>query len=66
MINAAEAIAKAFHEAYERLAPDYGFETPRGPTDWEEVPEEDRSYMVAIISELLDSGVIAAGESILV
>jgi len=65
MISTEEAIAKKFHESYERLAPEHGFAT-RGLVPWEEVPEEDRNFMTAVISELLDNEFIAAGESLLV
>ena len=62
MISHAEAIAKAFHEAYERLAPDHGYETRiASAKPWEEVPEANRNLMIAVVQELLDKGVIEQG-----
>jgi hypothetical protein len=55
----AEQIAAAFHEAYERLAPDHGYETRReSAVPWEEVPERNRDLMVAVVQDLLDRQVI--------
>ena len=55
----AEQIAQAFHEAYERLAPDFGYETREASAKpWSEVPEQNKSLMVAVVQALLDSGVI--------
>jgi hypothetical protein len=50
----AEALAKRFHETYERLAPSFGYETRResaGP--WEKVPENVRGLMIAACAEVL-------------
>lgn len=58
-MNPAEAIARAFHEAYEALAPEHGYETrtdSRKP--WESVPENNRLLMEATVQRLLDNGVI--------
>ncbi len=56
----AEQIAQAFHEAYERLAPDFGYETREASAKpWAEVPEQNKSLMVAVVQALLDAGVIA-------
>ena len=43
-----EDIAKRFHEMYERLAPDFGYET-RAETavPWEDVPDANRGLMIA-------------------
>jgi len=55
----AEQIAQAFHEAYERLAPDFGYETrPESATAWEKVPAPNRALMIAVVQELLDQGVV--------
>lgn len=50
----AEHIAQRFHEAYERLAPSFGYKT-RGASavSWEEVPEGNRALMIATVSEIL-------------
>lgn len=52
-------IAKAFHESYERQAPEHGYETRKASAvAWENVPEQNKGLMVAVISDLLDRGVI--------
>lgn len=39
-------IAQHFHEAYERLAPESGYETRKeSAVAWEDVPENNRSLM---------------------
>jgi hypothetical protein len=54
-----ERIARSFHEAYERLAPEHGYKT-RQPSakPWEQVPENNRRLMVATVQAHLDSGAI--------
>ncbi len=48
-----EALAKRFHEVYERLAPDFGYETRReSAVPWEQVPEQNRDLMVAVCDEI--------------
>lgn len=55
----AERIAAAFHESYERLAPSKGYETRKeSAVPWEQVPEANRTLMVAVAQDLLDRGVI--------
>lgn len=50
----AEAVARMFHEAYERLAPAFGYVT-RDETrvPWEQVPERNRRLMIAVAAEVL-------------
>lgn len=61
-INPGESIARAFHEAYERLAPEHGYETREASAvPWEDVPEANKSLMVAVVSALLADGRIAPG-----
>jgi hypothetical protein len=58
-VTAAERIAQAFHESYERLAPDHGYETREASAKpWEDVPEQNKGLMVAVIEELLENGII--------
>ena len=46
--------AQVLHEAYERLAPDFGYETRReSAVPWDEVPENNRRLMVAVAGEVL-------------
>jgi len=43
-----EEMAKSFHEAYERLAPEFGYKTREASAvPWERVPESNRRLMVA-------------------
>jgi hypothetical protein len=43
-----------FHEAYERLAPSFGYETRReSAKPWTEVPEQNRRLMTAVAGEVL-------------
>jgi hypothetical protein len=56
----AETIARAFHEAYERLAPDHGYKTREASAKpWEDVPDGNKGLMIATVQALLNSGVIA-------
>jgi hypothetical protein len=51
----AEELARAFHETYERLAPEFGYETRReSAVPWEEVPENNKRLMIAVCEELLN------------
>lgn len=50
----AEAVAQAFHETYERLAPSFGYETREASAvPWADVPDENKRLMVAVADELL-------------
>lgn len=54
---AAEALAKKFHEAYERLAENYGYSTrPETRVAWEEVAENNKQLMIAVCTEILEKG----------
>ncbi len=47
-IDDSEAVARLFHETYERLAPEYGYTTrPVSAVAWEDVPENNRRLMIA-------------------
>lgn len=57
----AEALARRFHETYERLAPSFGYRTREASAKpWDEVPEDNRNLMIAVCAELfpaaLDGG----------
>lgn len=44
-----EQLAKLFHETYERLAPDFGYETRKASAvPWEQVPERNKRLMIAV------------------
>ena len=50
----AEELARAFHETYERLAPEFNYETREDSRmAWEDVPEDNRRLMVAVAAELI-------------
>lgn len=56
----AEQIARAFHESYERQAPDFGYETREASrTAWEQIPAQNRGLMVAVVIDLLDRRIIS-------
>lgn len=51
----AENVARRFHELYERLAPNFGYETRReSAVPWEQVPENNRRLMICVADVLLD------------
>lgn len=53
-LSAAERLARRFHEAYERLAPSFGYETrPDSAVPWEQVPQQNRALMIAVCAEIL-------------
>lgn len=50
----AERLARAFHEAYERLAPVYGYETrEESAVPWEDVPAANKALMIEVAREIL-------------
>jgi hypothetical protein len=57
-----ESIARAFHDSYEKQADEHGWK-PQDKTRvaWEDLPEQNRSLMIAVVRELLRDGVIAVG-----
>jgi hypothetical protein len=58
--DTAERIARAFHEAYERLAPDFGYTTREASAKpWADVPEQNKRLMIAVVADLLQRRVIA-------
>lgn len=49
-----ESLAQAFHEAYERLAPSFGYATREASAKpWADVPENNRRLMTAVCTEIL-------------
>lgn len=58
----AEAVAREFHETYERLAEQVGYKTrDDSRVPWEQVPYVHRVLMIAVAGNLLARGVIRAG-----
>lgn len=49
----AEQLAKCFHEAYERLAPSFEYETRKASAvPWADVPEKNKRLMIAVCGEI--------------
>jgi hypothetical protein len=49
-----EHLAQIFHEAYEHLAPDFGYKTREASAvPWSDVPEANKRLMVATAAEVL-------------
>ena len=49
-----EQLAKLFHDTYERLAPSFGYQTrPDSAKPWANVPEPNKSLMIAVAAEVL-------------
>lgn len=47
-------LAQKFHEAYERLAPEFGYKTREASAKpWDEVPKQNRQLMVAVMEEVM-------------
>ena|GEM_PF-1631782 len=56
----AEQVAAQFHSAYERLAPEHGYETRReSAVPWPDVPRRNRELMTAVVLDLLSRGVVS-------
>lgn len=52
--NDAEAVARAFHEAYERLAPSFGYETRKeSAKPWADVPDKNKRLMIAVAEDVM-------------
>lgn len=57
--SVADNVAQRFHEAYERLAPEHGYQTrPESAVPWEDVPANNKALMRSVVLELADQGVI--------
>ena len=56
--TAAEYLARLFHDYYESLAPDFGYETRKASAvPWPDVPENNRRLMIAVCQKILDTHV---------
>lgn len=61
--KALEAAAKAGHDTYERLAPDYGYETrPESRIKWDDLPQAHRNLMVVAYTAGVDAYLAALQE----
>lgn len=58
-LSKVEWIAHRFHAVYEELAPDHGYETRKdSAVPWEEVPDQNKNLMRAVVRRLLADGII--------
>lgn len=56
-------VAVEFHEAYERLAPQFGWETQDASKgDWTGLPKNQKLLMEAVVRDLRDRGIISVPE----
>lgn len=54
----AVALAKRFHETYERLAPRLNYKTRHeSAVPWHKVPDKNKMLMIAVCEELLKEGI---------
>ncbi len=61
----AEMVARSFHEVYETRAPEFAYETrPESAKPWEDVPNNNKDLMVAVVQDLLEAGVIEVGKNL--
>ena len=52
--NETERVARRFHDIYEQLAPQFGWETQeRSAVAWSELPAENRKLMIATVGIVL-------------
>jgi hypothetical protein len=64
-MRAAEAIAREFHSSYEKLAPEFGWETQTASRkEWDEVPDENRELMVAVAQDLISRQIVREGAAL--
>ena len=53
-MNAAESLARLFHETYERLAPEFGYKTREASAvPWDDVPDNNKALMIAVAAAVL-------------
>jgi hypothetical protein len=51
-----EQLAQKFHETYERLAPEFSYQTRKASAvPWKDVPANNKQLMVAVCAEILDT-----------
>jgi hypothetical protein len=56
----AEQLAKLFHTTYERLAPDFNYQTRKASAvAWEDVPDNNKRLMIAVAGEVLTALTVA-------
>lgn len=58
-MSSAEQIARAFHESYERQAPQFNYQTRKASAvPWEDVPEDNKQLMIHVVADLLERHII--------
>jgi hypothetical protein len=61
-MSVTEHLAKEFHDAYERLAPEYGYKTREvSAVPWADVPEQNKALMMATVEHVM-AGAVAENE----
>jgi hypothetical protein len=53
-----EVIARAWHESYERLAPEHGCALPGLGVKWEQLTAEQQGLLIAVVTDLRSLAVI--------
>ena len=62
-LTTSERIARAFHEAYEQIAPELRYTTRRqSAKPWEQVPACNRELMMRTVDQLLAERIIKPGD----
>lgn len=62
--RAREYIARRFHEQYEKLAPDCGYETRHNTrVAYKDLPIELTTLVCAVVESLLEEGTIVIGDN---
>jgi hypothetical protein len=55
----AEAIARAFHNEYRRLAPVFGYKTTKAlSAPWDDLEPKIKEHLISVIETLMEDGVI--------
>lgn len=53
-------VAQAFHEAYERLAPEFAYETREASAvPWKDVPQNNKELMIAVAREIMNNNAVS-------
>lgn len=64
-VDDAEHLARAWHRAYQKLAPQHGWQPPVASSgDWENVPAEYAAALIATAQRLLDHSVVQFGSKV--
>ena len=62
MVEEADHIARRFHDLYEELASEHGYETREDTrVDYDDLPVENRGLMISVVGRLISEGTIKVG-----